>query len=76
MSAGMQTYISTLDEDLGRAQARLDGILSAEGGSATKQNELLKAAAKQVSPLRGHTCDVASLVVPLLVVANSERPSS
>ena len=49
----LQTYISMLDEDLGRAQARLDAILSAEGGSTSKQNELLKAAAKQVTLPQG-----------------------
>ena len=43
-----QTYISALDEDLGKAQARMDGILSADGNSTSKQNEMLKAAAKQV----------------------------
>ena len=43
-----QTYISALDEDLGKAQARMDGILSADGASTSKQNEMLKAAAKQV----------------------------
>lgn len=43
-----QTYISALDEDLGKAQARMDGILSADGTSTSKQNEMLKAAAKQV----------------------------
>ena len=43
-----QTYISALDEDLGKAQARMDAILSANGNSTSKQNEMLKAAAKQV----------------------------
>ena len=44
----MQTYISALDEDLGKAQARMDGILSADGTSTSRQHEMLKAAAKQV----------------------------
>ncbi len=46
----LQTYISALDEDLGKAQARMDIILGADNSSAAKQNELLKAAAKQVTP--------------------------
>lgn len=33
---------------MGKAQARMDGILSADGNSTSKQNEMLKAAAKQV----------------------------
>ena len=44
-----QVYISALDEDLGKAQARMDVILATDGSSTTRQNELLKAAAKQVS---------------------------
>ena len=52
-----QTYISALDEDLGKAQARMDGILSADGNSTSKQNEMLKAAAKQVCvPSPSHLC--------------------
>jgi len=48
----LQTYTSALDEDLGKAQARMDIILGADNSSAAKQNELLKAAAKQVT----HCC--------------------
>lgn len=47
----LQTYISALDEDLGRAQARMDIILGADNSSTAKQNEMLKAAAKQVTVL-------------------------
>lgn len=52
----LQTYISALDEDLGKAQARMDIILGADNSSAAKQNELLKAAAKQV----GSPCCISS----------------
>lgn len=47
----LQTYISALDEDLGKAQARMDTILSADGTSTSRQNDMLKAAARQVCPL-------------------------
>ena len=52
----MQTYISALDEDLGKAQARMDGILSADGTSTSRQHEMLKAAAKQVPATARTAC--------------------
>ena len=46
----LQGYISVLDEDLGKAQERIGSALADDDDSAAKQNEMLKAAAKQVSP--------------------------
>ena len=46
----LQGYISVLDEDLGKAQERIGSALADDDYSAAKQNEMLKAAAKQVSP--------------------------
>jgi len=43
-------YSSALEEDLGRAQAHMDLLLNGEGTLPSKQNEILKAAAKQVTP--------------------------
>ena len=47
----LQTYSSALEEDLGKAQAHMDLLLNGEGTLSSKQNEILKAAAKQVTPL-------------------------
>ncbi len=44
-------YSSALEEDLGKAQAHMDLLLNGEGAVSSKQNEILKAAAKQVTPL-------------------------
>jgi hypothetical protein len=55
MSLDLQMYSSALEEDLGRAQAHMDLLLNGEGTLPSKQNEILKAAAKQVTPL-GFAC--------------------
>ena len=47
----LQTYSSALEEDLGKAQAHMDLLLNGEGTLSSKQNEILQAAAKQVTPL-------------------------
>ena len=43
-------YSSALEEELGKAQAHMDLLLNGEGALSSKQNEILKAAAKQVTP--------------------------
>ncbi|KAL0052769.1 hypothetical protein WJX82_007406 [Trebouxia sp. C0006] len=69
--AQLQTYISALDEDLGKAQARMDIILGADNSSAAKQNELLKAAAKQVIQIQAR--DAKRSRVPKLLRKFSTR---
>ena len=48
----LQGYISLLDEDLGKAQERIGSVLADDDNSSAKQNEMLKAAAKQVRLLQ------------------------
>ena len=48
----LQGYISLLDEDLGKAQERIGSALADDHNSSAKQNEMLKAAAKQVGLLQ------------------------
>lgn len=45
----VQGYISVLDEDLWIAQEKIGSALADGDDSAANQNEMLKAAAKQVS---------------------------
>lgn len=52
MLLDLQTYSSALEEDLNKAQAHLlDLLLNGEESLSSKQNDILKAAAKQVTQL-------------------------
>ena len=59
-----------LDEDLGKAQERIGSVLAVDETSAARQNEMLKAAAKQVTDAdsRHH----ANGPMPAVVVVASE----
>ena len=64
-SLGLQTYIFALEEDLAKAQEYINHMGKASDGTSAKQDEILQAAARQVSTPWG-TLDVpySAMVYP------------
>lgn len=69
----VQGYISVLDEDLGKAQERIGSVLAVDDHSTARQNEMLKAAANQVTDFASLTTHTPS-AVPLKPLTGGSEP--